>query len=182
MQSPIEIRIELSGEEIPLDISPVHVTDILKLVEGVDDYLPSGDGSQLASSLEIPWASDALGRMLCRLYGWCDDAWTIEESGILATPVYYSRDGQEAQLIKCTYEGPAEDLHRYWRWRSELVALCHLLHITRGTLHVCHTPRQDREAILLAYTYEFPPQEITSLWDMLLTLKTSYRVPKENPS
>ena len=163
MQTPTEIRIELSGSSIPLDLTPIHVSALLKLTESVGDCLPSGDGTQLSSDLELPWASDALGRMLCTLYGWRDDAWTIEESGILAAPVYYDLDGLEAQLIKVTRDAPATDLTRYWRWVAELQCHCHLLHLTRGVLHVCHTPRADREAIVLAYSYQFSTQQLDSM-------------------
>ncbi len=181
MQAPIELRIELSGSDIPLDLSPGHVTDLLRMTESVGDYVPEGDGSQLSSTLEIPWASHVLGQFLSARYGWDDSAWTIEESGILAAPVYYDPRTQEAQLVKVTRESPAANLDRYWRWLAELKAHCHMLHCCRrGVLHVCHAPRVDQEAILLAYTYEFTPQELISLWDVLLKLRKEYRCPKES--
>lgn len=180
MPIPVELRIEMSGDAIPLDLSPVHVVDLLKLTESVDDYLPNSEGLQPSSTLEIPWASDALGRMLCAIYGWDDSAWTIEESGILATPVYYDRDLQEAQLVKVTHDSPATDPARYWRWVAELRCLCYLLKINRGSLHVCHAGHVNTNAIVLGYTYVFDSQETAALWGVLLSLKQIYRIPKEN--
>lgn len=171
----------MSGEAIPLDLTPVHVTDLLKMAESVDDYLPDSNGLEPSSTLEIPWASDALGRMLCARYGWDDTAWTIEESGILATPVYVDLDLQEAQLVKVTRDTPASDLTRYWRWVSELKCICHMIGMARGTLHVCHTGGQGDDPILLAYTYAFTPQDLTSLWGVLLEMKKNYRIPKGEP-
>lgn len=180
MQAPVEFRIEMSGDEIPLDLTPVHVTELLKTIESVGDYVPEGDGSQLASSLEVPWASAAVGRVLCRQYRWDDSAWTIEACGILATPVYYDCGAREAHLVKATREAPAADLDRYWRWLSELKWICHLLSTRRGVLHVCHTPLVDREGIVLAYTFEFSAQELMAFRGLLLELRKNYRIPKEN--
>lgn len=146
---------------------------------------PSGDGllpePNTGPKLELPWASECWGRVLASYCGWDDSAWSVEESGVLIAPVYLDRDTQQAQLVKATLATPeCSQPKDCWCWVAELKAHCHILKVARGVLHICHAANdhEDAPALAMAYEFEFTTQEIESLWQLLLTLRKSYRPPR----
>jgi len=180
VMSPDTLELELTDQPHLLQFRRgVHVTELLRRFGGTTmDWLTSSctDG-ELAedaedANYELPWASECLGRILSSRYGWVDDAWSIEESGIVVAPAYFGRDRDEAHLCKATSRSIPADLSGYWRWVAELKALCHVLGCSRGILHVCHSPAPG-EDIVLAYGFQFEPQDLDGLWGLLLDWRAS---------
>ena len=169
-------------------LQSIHVAKLLEACDqSSDDWSGDSDITWLVDNplpepnagpkLELPWASDCWGRILYHFHSWDATTWSLEESGVLVAPIYL--DGQQAHLVKATSAPPSSmiGMAHCWAWVAELKAHCHMLKICRGVLHVCHAAAVDRGAIAMAYEFEFTPQEIDHLWELLLTLRKSYRVP-----
>lgn len=185
----ISTRIESLSPVGFLDmLESVHVAKLLETCDqSSDDWSADSDITWLVDNplpepnagpkLELPWASDCWGRILYHFYGWDATTWSIEESGVLAAPVYL--DGQQAHLVKATTAPSSSTiaLDHCWSWVAELKAHCHMLQVCRGTLHICHAGDHNHDPIAMAYELEFTPQEIDHLWQLLLTLKKTYRQP-----
>jgi len=155
-------------------LNSVHILNLLSRLHLADGIDSPGQLSAESASPEVDWASNCLGRALACYYGWDDTAWSIEDSGILFTPVYYDARGEKAHLVKTTRRPVPPDLTGCWHWLAELKAHCRVLGCRRGVLHVYHAADESQEPVLLAYEFEFDRKELEALWDVLVDLRRKY--------
>jgi hypothetical protein len=179
MTTPYNLELEQIPQSWLPDLAgAVHVASLLSRLHLGDQTILS-DPEPEEREAETAWASDVVGRTLACYYHWDDNAWSIEKSGILAAPVYYDRDRQQAQLVKSTVKPVPPDLTGCWRWVAELKTHCYLLGCRGGVLHVHHAETKAQEAVLLAYGFTFEQKSLEATWDVLLDLRRKWRT-KEN--
>jgi hypothetical protein len=193
----VSTRLESSSIVGLLDIGrAVHVRDLLVTCElPADAWVGSecdwdlaivGDEVELPepnspAALEVPWASDCWGRILANRHGWNNSEWSLEEDGVLISPIYEEDSDTskhyEAHLVKATRSGvpSPRDL---WLWTAELKIHCYLLNTPHGVLHVYYAGNPDTGPVAMCYELEFTGAETHRMWKLVTDLRKAYRVPR----
>jgi hypothetical protein len=173
---------------------PVHVRDLLAScgqpgdawVGDECDWKPEVVGAEVElpepnspASLEVPWASDCWGRILANRYGWNNSEWSIEEEGVLISPVY-EEDGEhyQAHLVKATRAG-VPSRRDLWLWFAELKVHCYMLRCPHGVLHIYYAGNPDSGPVAMRYEMLFTEFELDRMWKLVTDLRTAYRAPSK---
>lgn len=192
MNVSTSIELLSPGGLLDLDIA-VHVRDLLATCEqpsdawvGAEWNLEVMDGEvelpepNSPAALEVPWASDCWGRILCNREGWNNSEWSITEAGVLISPIYeevVGDSGYRVHLIKAT-RSHVPSRRDLWMWTSELKVHCHLLRAPHGVLHVYYSGNPDSRPVAMQYVMEFTQSELDRMWKLVTDLRKTYRIPR----
>jgi hypothetical protein len=197
----VNTRIETLSPDGLLDVeTSVHVRDLLATCEqpsdawvGCEWNLEAMDGGEVElpepnspAALEVPWASDCWGRILCHREGWNNSEWSIEEAGVLISPIYEEdmlrltpEDEKDYQvhLVKATRSG-VPSRRDLWLWTAELKVHCHMMRTLHGVLHVYYAGNPDSGPVAMRYEMAFTGIETHRMWKLVTDLRKVYRIPR----
>jgi hypothetical protein len=175
----VHVRDLLAACELPSDAwSGLDYNWNLQEIEGTEVELPEPNSP---AALEVPWASDCWGRILCNREGWNNSEWSIEQDGILISPIYEEDSDTsrhyQVHLVKATRSG-VPSRRDLWLWVAELKAHCYLMKTPHGVLHVFYAGNPDSGPVAMLYEVEFTQAELDRMWKLIMDLRTAYRVPR----